>query len=53
MIDPVDFIEGVIQNEHLIKEKKCPKCNATGPFEDVDGYILKCPDCNTMFNEDE
>lgn len=31
----------------------CPNCKYEGMMDDIDGCIIKCPKCNTVFNEDE
>ena len=33
--------------------KKCPNCSYEGQMIDEDGYILECPECGTIYNEDE
>jgi len=33
--------------------KKCPKCGYEGQIIDIDGYLLECPECGVVYNEDE
>ena len=33
--------------------KKCPNCGFIGMMEDVDGYVLLCPECGQEEIEDE
>lgn len=33
--------------------KKCPNCRYEGCMIDVDGYLLKCPECLVIYNEDD
>ena len=37
----------------MIKMKQCPNCDYKGMMEDVDGYLLRCPKCKNIYNEDE
>jgi len=36
-----------------ILTKKCPACGYKGQLIDVVGYLLQCPECERVFNEDE
>lgn len=33
--------------------KTCPNCKYKGPMDPVDGYLLKCPKCKIIYNEDD